>query len=327
MTSSAPSPRTEHLRELMRGKFATALAPGPDALSEDAKSVASLIEAAAATALGVGSKDYTAKGRSLIFNLNKNAQLRAGMLRGDLSAEWLISASVADLATDALKLARQASAERFHAQRSLGQSDDRVVGWNAGTTGKLEWSHKYEQEKAASTATTSALVAGPPVREEDEEEQEAESSALPAAADEGEAELHESAGMEDVEADELKSAASQSDTDDSDISWLNGPSAAPPAGTKRTLDALEDDEDDEASAADMPPKAKARATGPSSPSTPGAGGRTLTYTDAMVRSCTLAQAAAGSGLTLESDEAGVRQRVHAAVARVREIVSDVEATG
>lgn len=253
------------------------------------------------------------------------------MVRGDLSAEWLISASVADLATDALKLARQASAERFHAQRSLGQSDDRVVGWNAGTTGKLEWSHKYEQEKAASTATPSALAAGPPVREQDEEEQEAESSTSPAAADaaasEGEAELHESAGMEDVEADELKSAASQSDTDDSDISWLNGPSAAPPAGTKRTLDALEDDEDDDASAADMPPKAKARASGPSSPSNVGAGGRTLTYTDAMVRSCTLAQAAAGSGLSLESDEAAVRQRVDAAVARVREIVSDVEATG
>ena len=36
---------------------------------------------------------------------------------------------------------------------------------------------------------------------------------------------------------------------------------------------------------------------------------------------------AGSGLSLESDEAVVRQRVDAAVARVREIVSDVEATG
>ena len=54
-------------------------------------------------------KEYAAKARSLVFNLSKNSGLRARLVDKDLSAAELVSASVSDLATDALKLARQGS--------------------------------------------------------------------------------------------------------------------------------------------------------------------------------------------------------------------------
>ena len=53
------------------------------------------VEAAVAGKFGAASKEYTAKGRSLIFNLQKNAQLRAQLVAGVLSVDWLVTASTA----------------------------------------------------------------------------------------------------------------------------------------------------------------------------------------------------------------------------------------
>ena len=76
-----------------------------------------------------------------------------------VSATWLVNASVTDLATDALKMQRKESLEHYQALRSLGDSDELAVGWNAGTTGKLGWSHKYEKETVISGAAKGNFAA------------------------------------------------------------------------------------------------------------------------------------------------------------------------
>ena len=160
----ASSPRSDP--ESLRGKLLQKIAhcfmvEEDEQPSEAASDLAANIEEAIAEKHAVGTKEYTTKGRSLIFNLNKNAELRRQLLSSQRTARWLVSASISDLATDALKLQRMESAERYQAMRSLGETSERVVGWNAGTTGKIGWSHKFENEKtvtAASSTTTAAAA-------------------------------------------------------------------------------------------------------------------------------------------------------------------------
>ena len=272
---SATSPRD--VREVLRQKMATALSQGAPAPSEGeasgpgeaAMEAAKRVEAAVAGKFGAASKEYTAKGRSLIFNLQKNAQLRAQLVAGVLSVDWLVTASTADLATDALKLQRRESTDRYYAQRSLGASDEKMTGWNAGTTGKLEWSHKYEKEKAASSSATTPAGAAMPDDDDDraaasiggedgedngthgygggddgeaatahpnkEEDAEVEEDA-PIEYDEGEdlESLAEGAGLEDVEADLLKDAEStaddEEDDEDDEDGYIPEPVVRRPAG-------------------------------------------------------------------------------------------------
>jgi hypothetical protein len=158
------SPRNDPngLRGKLLAKLASTLAPDDEKPPEEVVAIAATVEEAIAAKHGIGSKDYTARSRSLVFNLTKNNDLRKRVLSRAVSATWLVNASVTDLATDALKMQRKESLEHYQALRSLGDSDELAVGWNAGTTGKLGWSHKYEKETVISGAAkgNSAAAAG-----------------------------------------------------------------------------------------------------------------------------------------------------------------------
>ena len=84
----------------------------------ESEAVAS-IEKAMGAALVAGSKEYSAKARSLVSNFKGNADLREQVLSGALGPVALVSASVKDLAPDKLKMQRQLSAERHMASRTL----------------------------------------------------------------------------------------------------------------------------------------------------------------------------------------------------------------
>jgi hypothetical protein len=176
---SATSPDAAGLRAILTKKIATALRTESDT-GADVDTVAAEIEVEVNERFT--KKEYSAKGRSLVFNLNKNAELRARVLAREVPAAWLVTASVSELATDAQKLARQVSAERFYAQRSVGASDELVVGWNAGTSGKLDWSHKYESEQPSSKRSAGLIGSakggsgggGGAIEEGEEEEEEEE---------------------------------------------------------------------------------------------------------------------------------------------------------
>ena len=155
------SPRNDPngLRGKLLAKLASTLAPDDEKPPEEVVAIAATVEEAIAAKHGIGSKDYTARSRSLVFNLTKNNDLRKRVLSRAVSATWLVNASVTDLATDALKMQRKESLEHYQALRSLGDSDELAVGWNAGTTGKLGWSHKYEKETVISGAAKGNFAA------------------------------------------------------------------------------------------------------------------------------------------------------------------------
>ena len=90
-------------------------------------------------------KEAAQKARSLVFNLTKNDDLRRDVLLRKITAQDLCAASSNDLATDTMKQERIASTERYFAMR-LTNSDAKVVGWDAGTSGKLEGSHKFDEK-------------------------------------------------------------------------------------------------------------------------------------------------------------------------------------
>ena len=350
MSSSSPRDPSS-LRGKLIEKIAQSLAPSAGGASDATKDTATAIEMAVVNKFGAATKEYTAKGRSLIFNLGKNADLRAHILDGSLSAEWLVSAQVADLATDALKLARAESQERFYAQRSLGQSDERVVGWNAGTAGKLEWSHKYEKEKPAATATPSAGVTSAPIDEDQPAttteddigwvgKEAGTSSGLGGGGADAESDLDDDAGMDDVEADDLKPAedstsegsASEIEDDDSDscvASDDQGLGAPSNLGTKRGWDdgGLDGAGDATASASKQPRLMITPHVADGTLPPVGAPSPLITtatsYTHAQVRQCTLQQAIARASINLAMEETASALQVAEAVERVRGIVEAV----
>ena len=134
-----------------------------DSTLERAAEAAAEIEAELAKTFG-STKEYAAKGRSLCFNLGKNSSLRVSVLGGYFPAAALVNASTKELATRQQKESREAAQERFYAMRSIGDSE-RMVGWQAGTSGKLDGSYKYEEQALAkpaegqAAATTAAAAA------------------------------------------------------------------------------------------------------------------------------------------------------------------------
>ena len=269
---------------------------------------------------------YTSRVRSLCFNLSKNARLRASVLSGDMGIDALVSASPNDLATDAIKLLRQASADRYHAQRSLGETDEHVVGWRAGTSGKLDWSHKYESEKPGSAAAASgarpatAVLAG--------------SDGSQAAMGEDGLEKEEDGVVEEDEedeADEAMPSAADGASEDA-MAWLSGyaSKAAPPksslTGAVRRSDVS------------APPSAKRPRTDSTSPkgglpigagrggAATGAQSTAEDYASVLVRLCTLAEAGGAKTMDLlagTKSEADAQRMVAEAVAKVRAIVSNL----
>jgi hypothetical protein len=339
----------------LRGKMLSHLAQavGQDGeLNESVSAIAEAIESAIGDKHGVATKEYTGKGRSLVFNLKKNSELRRGVLDGSVSATWLVSASVADLATEALKQMRQESMDRYYGQRSLGQSDENVVGWAAGTTGKLEWSHKYEKEKEASAAAAARAK-----REEDESgagstidlgdgivvRSYAEGMGPPLDAEESApADLAHEPGRDDEEADDLKAAESASEVDDEEDErgvWSPG---ADDLATPDEATPDEEEEDDDDGYVPQPigaathdrgvdrPAKRARDLAASGGGAPqpkrfaggsGGGGGGGQYGSAMVRQASLFKVVAGCGIELPSDEAAARSMVDGALARVRTVAA------
>ena len=106
-------------------------------------------------------KEYTAKGRSLVFNLTKNNELRRRVLQRQIAPAKLVSATAKELAPDQIKLQRAASVDRYVASRQVGATE-LVVGWQAGTSGKLEWSGQNENSGLGEkSGVASGLEAAP----------------------------------------------------------------------------------------------------------------------------------------------------------------------
>ena len=331
-------PKDSDIRTKLLAKIVEALALEAEGKSEEISGVASQIEDAIQDKYK--GKDYTTRGRSIVFNLNKNIQLRRRVLNGMVTPIWLASASVTDLATDTLKMQRQESADRYQAMRSLGNSDEHVVGWNAGTTGKLGWSHKYENEPKTALSNPAGLDASLPhaVEEgdgaddegagnadEDAEEKPTEAAEATAGAD-AEGELEEDSGMNDEELDDLKapetstalfSEADDDDGDDNDedddgyvpmpVKSSQGSVLSPGRGIKRP-----------------------RSFGASSEGGDATNGQTqpvihlAEYTHALVRHASLQEAVASCGVDLGPDEGSIRQRVSVAVEKARTVAAQCQ---
>ena len=153
-------PPLTDLRSKMLDKFKQTLAAGDAAAESAASAIAKDIEAEL-HGLHSNPKEYSNKGRSLLFNLQKNKILKKGVLNGGWAPARLVRAPTNELATTHLRQQREASAERYVQRRQLGQSDERVVGWNAGTDGKLAGSFKFEGADAAARAKTAEGGAPP----------------------------------------------------------------------------------------------------------------------------------------------------------------------
>ena len=162
-------------REIIRERLASALGsqsnanlwqphnswlPSNSASHDELHSRATGIEDAMSDSLRPGSKEYMGKARSLVCNLKSNAGLRAQVISGEFHPSALVAASAQELASEALKVRRQQSAERFASSRSLGSSSDRVVGWQAGTTGRLELPSEVD-EVGRTRVDAKPSVAGP----------------------------------------------------------------------------------------------------------------------------------------------------------------------
>lgn len=347
-------------RDKIIAKLAEALAPTPDEMQQ-ATAVASEIEAAMHGAHGEG-KEYTTKARSLVFNLTKNKELRKSVLAGIFPAENFVRASVKELAPAHIKLQRMASSERYFSTRQLGDSSEVVVGWKAGTSGRLEWSHKYETNAAAaapkpggavetdgSTSQAGAADEAAVPMEDEEEEVAADVAAEEGAEDEdaaagvaGDVAMAEDSQLwrPDADAEESGEAAAFDAADDSadggtdvgdDASDLFGDSGlddedGAASGQPAGVDAPPVDAEEFAGSAE-PVEADAeppqKAASPSPPAPAPKPARSR-----QERSELLAAAAASaksSGLVLSGDAATDATRVSAAMDRLQAIVATLPA--
>ena len=109
-SENGDSPAAGSMRAKMVEKFVEAL--GDE--EPNATSIAAGIESEVHTRFS--GQGYAANGRSLIFNLKKNGDLRARVLSGDYAVDALVTASASELAVEALKKQRQASLDRYVAQ-------------------------------------------------------------------------------------------------------------------------------------------------------------------------------------------------------------------
>ena len=105
---------TEGMRAKITSKLAEALAG--DASSgidpKVAEELAAEVETEMRKAYGNVTKEYTAKARSLVFNLNKNSELRKRVLGRQITPAKLVSASAKELAPEQIKMQRAQSIDR-----------------------------------------------------------------------------------------------------------------------------------------------------------------------------------------------------------------------
>ena len=167
MASPASAPDAQ-VRSKIAAKLAEALCTSKPSSSSAvdpalARELADEVEHEMSAAIRT-TKEYTAKGRSLVFNLAKNNELRRRVLQRQISPAKLVSATAKELAPEQIKQQRAAASDRYYAMRQVGGTE-LVVGWQAGTSGKLEYSREGTrvgsgQEERSGQGEKSGLSSG-----------------------------------------------------------------------------------------------------------------------------------------------------------------------
>ena len=291
--------KSTELRNKIIAKLAEALQtePGSEGYTMEACAAIALEVEGAMDAGFSKEKEYMSKGRSLVFNLQKNAELRRNVLTRESTAEWLVSATAQDLAPERLKLMREQSAERFMASRQLGDGDNRVVGWAAGTSGKIEWSQKFEEQSGTAEAKETIDL------DDDAPPADAMDAAAPPP------DLLSEAEVAEAKAKVAKARARMAEAK------ASSSSSAAPGYTSL-------------SAADPPPRKKARAAPAPAPPPPKPKRATSIFAPSLqpVALASLWKATAGADGADAIDAADAdanAARVEAAMGRMRETISDV----
>ena len=293
--------KSTELRNKIIAKLAEALQtePGSEGYTMEACAAIALEVEGAMDAGFSKEKEYMSKGRSLVFNLQKNAELRRNVLTRDATAEWLVTATAQDLAPERLKLMREQSAERYMASRSLSDADTHVVGWAAGTTGKVEFSQKFDEKSGSAEAKETIDL--------DEESSAPPADAMDAAAPPPD--LLSEAEVAEAKAKVAKARARMAEAK------ASSSSSAAPGYTSL-------------SAADPPPRKKARAAPAPAPPPPKPKRAASIFAPSLqpVALASLWKATAGADGADAIDAADAdanAARVEAAMGRMREAISDV----
>ena len=294
--------KSTELRNKIIAKLAEALQtePGSEGYTMEACAAIALEVEGAMDAGFSKEKEYMSKGRSLVFNLQKNAELRRNVLTRDATAEWLVTATAQDLAPERLKLMREQSAERYMASRSLSDADTHVVGWAAGTTGKVEFSQKFDEKSGSAEAKETIDL--------DEESSAPPADAMDAAAPPPDL-------LSEAEVAEAKAKVAKARARMAEAKASNSGSAAAQGYTSL-------------SAADPPPRKKARAAPAPAPPPPKPKRATSIFAPSLqpVALASLWKATAGADGADAIDAADAdanAARVEAAMGRMREAISDV----
>ena len=296
--------KSTELRNKIIAKLAEALQtePGSEGYTMEACAAIALEVEGAMDAGFSKEKEYMSKGRSLVFNLQKNAELRRNVLTRDATAEWLVTATAQDLAPERLKLMREQSAERYMASRSLSDADTHVVGWAAGTTGKVEFSQKFDEKSGSAEAKETIDL--------DEESSAPPADAMDAAAPPPDL-------LSEAEVAEAKAKVAKARARMAEAKASSSGSAAPAYAAYSSL-----------SAADPPPRKKARAAPAPAPPPPKPKRAASIFAPSLqpVALASLWKATAGADGADAIDAADAdanAARVEAAMGRMREAISDV----
>ena len=294
--------KSTELRNKIIAKLAEALQtePGSEGYTMEACAAIALEVEGAMDAGFSKEKEYMSKGRSLVFNLQKNAELRRNVLTRDATAEWLVTATAQDLAPERLKLMREQSAERYMASRSLSDADTHVVGWAAGTTGKVEFSQKFDEKSGSAEAKETIDL--------DEESSAPPADAMDAAAPPPDL-------LSEAEVAEAKAKVAKARARMAEAKASSSGSAAAQGYTSL-------------SAADPPPRKKARAAPAPAPPPPKPKRAASIFAPSLqpVALASLWKATAGADGADAIDAADAdanAARVEAAMGRMREAISDV----
>ena len=296
--------KSTELRNKIIAKLAEALQtePGSEGYTMEACAAIALEVEGAMDAGFSKEKEYMSKGRSLVFNLQKNAELRRNVLTRDATAEWLVTATAQDLAPERLKLMREQSAERYMASRSLSDADTHVVGWAAGTTGKVEFSQKFDEKSGSAEAKETIDL--------DEESSAPPADAMDAAAPPPDL-------LSEAEVAEAKAKVAKARARMAEAKASGSGSAAPAYAAYSSL-----------SAADPPPRKKARAAPAPAPPPPKPKRATSIFAPSLqpvvLASLWKATAGADGADAIDAADADANAaRVEAAMGRMREAISDV----
>ena len=296
--------KSTELRNKIIAKLAEALQtePGSEGYTMEACAAIALEVEGAMDAGFSKEKEYMSKGRSLVFNLQKNAELRRNVLTRDATAEWLVTATAQDLAPERLKLMREQSAERYMASRSLSDADTHVVGWAAGTTGKVEFSQKFDEKSGSAEAKETIDL--------DEESSAPPADAMDAAAPPPDL-------LSEAEVAEAKAKVAKARARMAEAKASSSGNAAPAYAAYSSL-----------SAADPPPRKKARAAPAPAPPPPKPKRAASIFAPSLqpVALASLWKATAGADGADAIDAADAdanAARVEAAMGRMREAISDV----